>query len=466
MNASRKETPPADAARERRLETPVLARVEGEGALLIRARGREVLEAQLRIYEPPRFFEAFLRGRDYAEVPDLTARICGICPVAYQMSSCHALEEALGVTVGEPIRSLRRLLYCGEWIESHVLHMFMLHLPDFLGYESAITMAVDHRQWVVDALALKKAGNDIVQLFGGREIHPVNVRVGGFYRLPDRARAAALLDALRAVRPIAVRAVEFVAGLKFPDFDSDCDLVALRHPNEYPLCEGRIVSSAGLDIAIDQFPAHFAEEHVAHSSALHGRARSGRPYLVGPLARVNLNFDRLPPAVRTLAAAVGFAVPCRNNFKSIIARGIETLFALDHAIEILEQYEPRGVASIPVQSRAGVGHGCTEAPRGFLYHRYETDADGLIRTATITPPTAQNQPQIEADLRAYYPQVADRSDDDAALACEHLIRNYDPCISCSTHFLKLRVERDVPDPPRAAHATAPADGGAGRGAGT
>lgn len=418
-----------------------LARVEGEGALFVRSKGDRVEEVRLNIFEPPRYYEAFLRGRSYAEVPDITARICGICPVAYQMSSCHALEHAFGIQVGEPYRTLRRLLYCGEWIESHVLHMFMLHLPDFLGYESAITLAADHRETVVKALQLKKLGNDIVSFIGGREVHPINVRVGGFYRLPEKHRAEELLRRLTEMRPFAAEAIRFVAGLDYPDLEQNYECVALRHPNEYPFNEGHVVSTSGLEIPIVAFRDHFEEIHVPHSTALHGRLKGGRQYLVGPLARVNLNFDHFPDSVKEIAQQIGFRVPCNNNFKSLIARGLETLFAVDHAIEILEQYDPDHPPAVPIQPRAGVGHGCTEAPRGLLYHRYEVGEDGLIKDATIVPPTAQNQSQIEDDLRKFFPRLLDKSEEEATLRCEQLIRNYDPCISCSVHFLKLKLER-------------------------
>lgn len=421
------------------IEVKNLARVEGEGALLIRAEGNKVTDVRLNIFEPPRFYEAFLRGRSYAEVPDITARICGICPVAYQMSSCHAIEQALGAE-NESLRWLRRLLYCGEWIESHVLHMFMLHLPDFMKVESVVGLLKDYKEVVAQALALKKAGNHIVALMGGREVHPINVKVGGFYRLPPREKAEQVLGMLRKSRQFAADTVRLVAGLPFPDLEIDYECVALRHPDEYPMNQGRLVSTSGLDIAVEQFLDYFQEIHVEHSNALHGRLKDGRTYLVGPLARVNLNFDRFPAAIKAIAEEVGFQVPCRNNFKSIIARALETLFAVDHAIELLEQYDPSQPASVPITPREGVGHGCTEAPRGILYHRYAVSGDGLIREATITPPTAQNQPQIEEDLRCYFPTLMDCSEEEATLRCEHLIRNYDPCISCATHFLRIKKE--------------------------
>ena len=418
-----------------------LARVEGEGSLYLKVEGDKVLDAQFGIFEPPRFYEAFLRGRSYCEVPDITARICGICPVAYQMSSCHALEMAFRVKVPEAIRALRRLLYCGEWIESHVLHMFLLHLPDFLGYESAITMAVDHKDVAVKALKLKKAGNAIVEVLAGREVHPINARVGGFHRVPTKAELAPVAEQLKASHDFAAQAIRFVAELDYPDLEQDYDCVALRHPSEVPLNEGHIATSRGLDVPVSQFRDHFEEIHVEHSNALHGRLKGGGSYLVGPLARVNLNWDRYPAHIKALARDVGFSVPCKNQFQSLIARGIETLYALEHALEIIENYERPEAPAVEVTPRAGVGHGCTEAPRGILYHSYETDDEGLVRKAVIVPPTAQNQPQIEADLAAYAPRVLHLSQEEMTLRCEHLIRNYDPCISCATHFLRLKIER-------------------------
>src|SRR6185312_2505043 len=253
------------------IKVDMLARVEGQGGLrLVIDKGR-LREAELRIFEPPRFFEAFLRGRSFMEAPDITARICGICPVAYQMSSVHAMEDALGVTITPPIRALRRLLYCGEWIESHVLHMYMLHAPDFLGYAGAVEMAKDHPDVVRDGLALKKAGNEILALLGGREIHPINVRVGGFYRAPRKRELHSLRDVLQRGRDASLATVKLVAGFDFPDCERDYEFVSVRATDEYPFNEGRVVSNSGLDIAPRDYDAHFEEFHVKRSNALHSR---------------------------------------------------------------------------------------------------------------------------------------------------------------------------------------------------
>ncbi len=423
------------------IKVDYLARVEGEGALHVSINGSRVEDVRLEIFEPPRFFEAFLRGRHFTETPDIVARICGICPVAYQMSAVQALENALGATVDGTLRDMRRLLYCGEWIESHVLHIYMLHAPDFLGYQSAIDMAKDHREVVERGLQMKKAGNELLRVLGGREIHPINVRVGGFYKAPARRELAALSDSLKWGRDAAMDTVRWAAGLEFPDFDRDYEFVALRHADEYPMNEGRIVSSAGLDIGVDDYEAHFEERHVPHSTALHSVIKGRGSYFTGPMARFNLNHALLAPVARELAREVGLSAPCRNPFKSIVVRAVEVLHAFDEAVRLIESYEPPAVPAVEIKPGAGSGCGCTEAPRGILFHRYRLDETGLIAEARIVPPTSQNQAMIEEDLKDLVERNIALPDEQLQHRCEQSIRNYDPCISCATHFLKLDVER-------------------------
>jgi len=422
------------------LRVDALARVEGEGGLTVKIAGSKVTDVKFAIYEPPRFFEAFLRGRLYAEAPDITARICGICPVAYQMSSVHAMEDAFGVRADEGVRSLRRLLYCGEWIESHVLHVYLLHAPDFLGYEDAIRMAKDHGAVVQQALKLKKIGNDIVTLVGGREIHPINVRVGGFYKLPTKSELNTLVERLKWAIEASLQMVRFTAKLPFPDFEREYEFVALRHEREYPFNEGRIVSSKGLNIAVQEYEQFFVEEHVEHSNALHSTLRDRGPYFVGPLARFNLNFDLLTPTAQEAARSAGIARGLRNPFKSIVVRSVETLYACEEALRIIKEYEPPDRAAAEIQPRAGIGCGATEAPRGMLYHRYKLNDAGLIQDAKIVPPTSQNQKTIEQDLREFVPPRIKLSQQKLTWQCEQVVRNYDPCISCATHFLRLEFE--------------------------
>jgi coenzyme F420-reducing hydrogenase alpha subunit len=428
--------------KSRKIKVAALARVEGEGAIYLTIKDGKATDVKFNIYEPPRFFEALLRGREYSEAPDITARICGICPVAYQMSAVHAMENAFGVKVDGPLRALRRLIYCGEWIESHTLHVFMLHAPDFLGYESAIHMAKDHPDVVKNALRLKKTGNALVTTVGGREIHPVNVRVGGFYRAPGKKELYALLDELKWGRDWAVESMKLLATLTFPDFERDYDFVALRHPDEYPFNEGRIASGSGLDMAVNEYENHFEEEHVAHSNALRSTMKGRGAYKVGPLARYSLNFDRLPQVAQEAARMAGLGPVVKNPFKSIIVRMVETVFALDEAVKIIESYEKPDAPCVKIEPKASVGYASTEAPRGILWHKYKVDEQGLIRDAKIVPPTSQNQRIIEEDLAAYAELYADLPDDKLTWRLEQAVRNYDPCISCATHMVRVKVERE------------------------
>ena len=424
------------------IKVDYLARVEGEGALYIKIKGGAVEEVRLKIFEPPRFFEAFLRGRHYSEAPDITSRICGICPVAYQMSAVHAMEDAFGVKVDGQLRALRRLIYCGEWIESHSLHIFLLHAPDFLGYEDAFKMAKDHRAVVERGLRLKKAGNEIMALLGGREIHPINIRVGGFYKLPAKRELLQLAEALKRARDEASETVRWTATLDFPDFEQDYEFVALRHENEYPFNEGRIVSNRGLDISASEFDEHVIEEQVSYSNALHSTLKGRGEYLAGPMARYNLNFAKLSPLAREAAREAGLSSECRNPFQSIIVRSVEVLYACDEALRIIDEYEAPDRAAVEIVPRPGVGYGSTEAPRGLLYHRYKVDEQGLIADAKIVPPTSQNQKRIETDLRQFVPHYLDLPKEQLTWRCEQAVRNYDPCISCATHFLRLEIERE------------------------
>ncbi len=425
----------------RSLDVKALTRVEGEGAMHVTVLDGEVTDVKLSIYEPPRFFEAFLRGRAYTEPPDITARICGICPVAYQMSSCLAIEDACGVVVDGQLGALRRLLYCGEWIESHALHIYMLHAPDFLGYDSAISLARDHRALVERGLRLKRIGNALVEVVGGRPIHPINVRVGGFYKLPSRSGLGELLPELRWAREAAVETVEWVSGFSFPSLEGEWDLIALSSADEYPIMGRTIAAASGrLEIDVSEFSNHIVEEHVEHSNALHGKWAQGE-FMVGPLARYSLNYDQLPDIARQAASGAGLGTECRNPFQSIVVRAVEVVAACDDAIRIIESYEPPTSPALEVEPRAGVGHGTSEAPRGLLYHRYEIDGEGIIRSAVIVPPTSQNQRAIEHDLTHVVEANLDLDDAELTALCEHAIRNYDPCISCATHFLDLKVER-------------------------
>ncbi len=425
----------------RTLSVGALTRVEGEGALHVTLTDGVVDTVELNIYEPPRFFEAFLRGRAYTEPPDITARVCGICPVAYQVSALNAIEDACGVTVPPELVALRRLLYCGEWIHSHALHIFLLHTPDFLGYPDGISLAKDRPDLIERGLAIKKAGNRLMEQIGGRAIHPINVRLGGFYSVPDKRDLTPLAEMLRRTLDQALDVLRLVAEFDFPDSEFDHELLSLSDGDRYPIENGTIKRSGGPPFDVDEFSDHVVESQVQHSTALHATL-DGERYLTGPLARYSLNAAALSPIAREAAAAAGLGPVCRNPFRSILVRAVEVVYAIEESLRIITEYErpPRPFVDVP--ARAGIGHGVSEAPRGLLYHRYEIDDDGLVRAATIVPPTAQNQAAIEHEMAELV--AANLTLDDATLTslCEKSIRNHDPCISCSAHFLTLTIDRE------------------------
>jgi coenzyme F420-reducing hydrogenase alpha subunit len=431
------------ATKTKTIRTDYLARVEGEGGMRVRMRGDKVVDVQLKIYEPPRFFEAFLRGRQFTEAPDITARICGICPVAYQMASCLAMESLADAEVSGQLRALRRLIYCGEWIESHTLHIFMLHAPDFLGVASAVELAKINPELVETALRLKKIGNEVMRVVGGREVHPINVKVGGWYKTPSRAQLDALVPDLEWAKAASLEAVRIVAGLDFPELEQDYEFVALDAGGEYPIDRGdRLISTRGLDIPIAEFYDHVVEEHVEHSNALHARLRERGSYLVGPLARFALHRGLLSPDALAAADEVGLEPVVHNPFRSIVVRAVELVHACDEALRLIAQYEEPAEPAVEIVPQAGWGHGASEAPRGVLYHRYRLGPDGAILDAKIVPPTSQNQRTIEEDLYAFVTAHASLPEEELRLRCEQAIRNYDPCISCATHFLTLEIDRE------------------------
>jgi coenzyme F420-reducing hydrogenase alpha subunit len=431
-------------AEARTIRVGALARVEGEGALHLVMEGDRVAELRLEIFEPPRFFEAFLRGRAARELPDLMARICGICPVAYQMSAVHAVESIFGIAVHPQVRALRRLYYAGEWIESHLLHMVFLQAPDYLGCDDATQIAKIAREPVELSLRVRAMGNRILSLLGARPINPVGVCLGGFHRAPSRHDMEALADALAPVLTEARALFDWLASLSVPSRPQPLELVCLSHPDEYPMNEGSIVSSRGLSTSAAAFEAHFEERQVPHSTALHCLVRGRGPYQVGPLARVLMHRDKLHPRATDALASVAHRFTSPDPAAAVFARAVEVIHALEEAGAIAAAYTPPPPAA-PVEPRAGVGHGATEAPRGLLYVRVETDARGDVAAIRIVPPTSQNQAAIEADLRALAPLALARPDPKATRMLEAAIRDYDPCISCSTHFLRLHVEHRAPE---------------------
>ena len=427
------------------IKVGALARVEGEGALHVRVRSGEVEDVRLEIFEPPRFFEALLRGRRFDEVADITSRICGICPIAYQLSACAAIEDALGIEVDEPVRLLRRLIYCGEWLESHALHVFMLHAPDFLGYPGAIEMANDgHGELVERGLAIKQAGNQLIAAIGGRSVHPVNPRVGGFHRAPTAAELAPVAQRLARAREHLIETVRWAGELDYPERTLGTELAALRSEAGEASTRSR---GAGWS------PPRGSRSPRPSSPSTWSRSRSPtRPRCTRGLSAAAITCSGRSPATRSTVTvsrrwrstpreSAGLESGCRNPFKSLLVRSVEMLYAADEALQIIAAYEPPEPPAATAEPAAGDGCGWTEAPRGMLWHRYRLEPDGRIAKATIVPPTSQNLASIENDVREYVQENLELLDDDLQWRCEQAVRNYDPCISCSTHFLRLELDR-------------------------
>lgn len=430
------------ARRRIALKVPFVTRLEGEGSLELNARGDRIDRLHLAIFEPPRLFEKFLEGRGYQEVPDLNARICGICPMAYQLTAIQAMERLFGIALPPPLAQLRLLMNLGEWVQSHALHIHFLAAPDFLGFDHALDMAKVFPEVLKRGMLLQEAGNALMALLGGRSVHPVGLQVGGFGRLPDHERWHEVRGLVKQALPAAEALVRWTAELTLPDYSHDFIWVSLTEPDGYAINGGRITSSHGLSLDYSDYPRHFAEHQEPHSTALYSLL-DGQDYLVGPLARMNNSFERLPAEVRALARECGFAFPSRNMFTSIRARALEIYWALFEADRLLAQPCPNGDASLPVTPTAGECCFCTEAPRGMIYHYYRLDEQGRVLSCSIIPPTSQNQARIEQDLRASVTRFGlHHSDQELKLFCERLIRNYDPCISCSTHFLQFRLRRE------------------------
>lgn len=424
-----------------RIRVPAITRVEGEGALALDIDNGRISRLELRIFEPPRYFEKFLEGRDPQEVIDIVARICGICPVAYQVSAAQAIEQAFDITLTPWSETMRRVFYCGEWIQSHALHIHMLAAPDFFGCDTALQMGAKHPDILRRGIALQSAGNALLELCGARSVHPVGLRPGGFFRLPEKTAIASTIARLEEVLPLAEALVRWTATLPLPDADEDFVSVALHEADRYAINRGRIKTSSGLLLAPGDYEHHFSERHMPHSTALWSLL-DGAPYLVGPLARLNLGHEQLPATTRALLAETGLALPSGNMFHSIIARALEIHFAITEAIALLRDLPEARQAPETLAPREAVAFGCSEAPRGLLWHRYRFGNDGRVRSARIVPPTSQNQARMEADLREALQRFGlDRDEDALRHHAERVIRNYDPCISCATHFIRLDINR-------------------------
>lgn len=423
-------------SQEREIQVGYIARVEGQGSLEIKVASGNIEELRFGIFEPPKFFEAFLIGRHCSEAHELTSRICGICPVPHQITALRAVENAVGVRVSDQTRDLRKLMNYGSHIQSHILNLYFLAAPDYLGYESLFAMVKDHLGIIKRALKLKKLGNDLVELIGGRAIHPVSAVLNGFTCIPGKEGMGLMRKRLLDAKQDACDTVRFVSSLNIPEFVRKSEHVALSSSGEFAINEGLLVSTEGLRDEEENYRDHFKESQVDYSWSKHSEVVGRSSFLVGPLARVNLNFDRLSHDARKLAKEIGFGVPSFNPFMSHMARALEVVNAIDDCVEIIDRV-PLREEDGSYEIRSGRGCAVTEAPRGVLYHSYEIGEDGVIRKADIVTPTAENARNIENDLRQLVPAIANLSDEEATLRCEMLVRAYDPCISCSVHYVNL-----------------------------
>lgn len=417
-----------------------LTRVEGEGRLVLKIKDGIIEDAYLNIFEPPRFFESILVGRKYHSIMDITARICGICPIAYQMSSVQAVESLFDVDIPLYIEDLRRLFYYGEWIQSHILHIFFLHLPDFLGVSSIFEINKINPEIVKNALKLKNFSGKLVEIIGGRVSHPVNVKVGGFYKLPKEEEFNSIIEEIDDIYNTSLKLFDYISKLDYPDYDfGDFVFVSLIDRDNYPILKGDIYISDKTVIKKEEFLDYFQEYEVPHSNAKFCKMKDGRHYIVGPIARFNNSFEKLLPETQILAKQYGITPPVKNPYKSILVRMIEVIDCIQRIKDKVKNYRDYEKASVDYSVKPGVGFGVSEAPRGILWHMYRIDEDGVVKEANIIPPTSQNQYAMESDVKRVVIGLPDYDASQKIPVAEKLIRNYDPCISCATHFLKVET---------------------------
>ncbi len=434
---------------ERKIHVGYVAREEGDGALdlLISAEGK-IKEARFKIWESPRFFEAFLVGRKFEEVPELVQRICGICPHPHHLSAVRAVEQAMGIQVSEQTHHLRHLLLLGDWIMSHSLHVFFLAAPDYLGYESVVGMAGNPELLPVvkKALQFKRLGNDMSVVLTGHEIQNRTSVVGGFTAVPSKSDLLKLRERLVGIKDFALDTCRLAKTLTsdavYADLVRKCEHVALKHESEYAVTNGRLVSTDGLDVAEWEYPQWLIETHVPGSNAKHAIVQGRDSMLVGPLARVNVNFGQLSPDAQAIAREIGFKAPDFNPYMSIVARGIELVHAIDESIRTIDLLGEPKYEEPRFTVKAGEGYAITEAPRGICTHGGKIDKDGIVQKWDIVAPTARNVYNIEKDMNEFVPKLLHLSDEELTLKCEMLIRSYDPCLSCSVHSLKVKIRRE------------------------
>jgi sulfhydrogenase subunit alpha len=419
-----------------------VTRIEGHGNISLEIRNGQVEHCAFEVIEAPRFIEAILRGQRYDQVSKVASRICGICAVTHTMTSLLAVERALGIQPSEQTTNLRKLIYLGELIDSHILHIYMLVAPDLVGVKSVIGILEANQQVVARALRMKKVAGDLCAAIGGRHTHPISMVVGGFSAVPSPQQMEARLDDLKLMRKDVADTVEFFQGLQFPEFERETEYIALIDPQEYAFAGDQIGSSDGVTLPVEEYQKISNEFMIDHSTAKHCR-HLRESYMVGALARFNLGYEKLHPQAKSAAAALGIEPLCVNPYLISIAQLVELVHCTEAAIELAEKVLGNGLKHEPPRPPdrlSGRGIGASEAPRGTLYHAYEIE-DGILIGANCVIPTGQNLANIEADMKELVPQIAALGKAEISHSLEMLVRAYDPCISCSTHVLILEDRR-------------------------
>ena len=417
-----------------------VTRVEGHGNIVVDVRNGTLEKCELQIVETPRFFEAMLRGRPYSQASHITSRICGICAIGHATASLRASERALQVRPSEQTVLLRKLAFHGEMLDSHILHTYMLIAPDFLNVGSVIPLATSHPDVVLRALRMKKFSGDLCKVIVGRHTHPIAMTVGGFTHFPSREDLEELRDRAEALISDVDATVELFGTLPWPAFERETEYVALVQPDEYGFIDGMIGSTDGYTLPVDEYRAVTNERLSPHATAKHC-AFNRESYMVGALARFNLKHKQLRPRAKSAAEHLGLEAPCYRPFMNSAAQVVEIVHCLDDAIALLDTLIQRGVQweqPAPVTFRPGArGVGACDVPRGVLFHEYQIGENGLIEEANCIIPTGQNLANIDRDMRALVPTLLTEPEDQIRQKMEMLVRAYDPCISCSTHFLDV-----------------------------
>jgi sulfhydrogenase subunit alpha len=416
-----------------------LTRVEGHGNIVVDVKNGELLKCEMQIVEAPRFFEAMVRGRPYYEASHITSRICGICATGHATASLRATENALGVDVSEQTELLRKLVFHGEIIDSHVLHVYMLVAPDFFGVGSVLPLASSHPEVVMRALRIKKLSGDLCAMVSGRHTHPIAMTVGGFTHFPTIKELLAMKERLVTAREDLDETMALLATLPWPDFERETEYVSLKKDDEYAFIDGVIATTDGFTYDLPDYRKVTNEHLVPHSTAKHTK-HNRESYMVGALARFNNNYDQLHPRAKAAAETLGMKPIVTNSFLNSGAQAIEMVHCVEDSIRIIDELVDRGIKEEPLyefQGKGGEGVGSCDVPRGILFHNYVIDDEGIIQGANCIIPTNQNYGNMEADMRALVPQILDRPQEEITLMMEMLIRAYDPCISCSTHFLDV-----------------------------